>query len=626
MSERHLTSSAFAGPISDHEHQTKASHPDRGTAEMSRRGLLGAAAGTFSLVMAPSLWLPQGAAAVTASSLTGSKPLRLAMHVHGSWSEGAGSWEAQFQQAAANNIDVLYLTDHDHRLTAYGYAKSLAQATFVSSSSGSFRQKAMTHTGGSLRLLAESASTTAPATVTMAMQDRPFCFEQLRTSIAGLTITQKIASIHMTGSARYEVVIELSYHPARSGRPAGQYRLVYRFGGTFARWTEQQGLVGYVRMPMPTAGSTQVLRPEQDVAALWPDMLAIDNNHYGMSFVVRSPARGQVGDVTIGSMTFARSQASPSAAMANQARVVKRYAGQYPSVAGRRQVEYSRTVPHVSSFGMPQWVPNQAALPDDNDARLRRIVNTAHGMGGLVSWNHPFGYNGPPLLPPTELATKRRSVFRSMQAVGRFGVDILEVGYSLRGNADAGAHLDLWDTFSRNGNFLTGNGTTDDHSGEGWNVLDNGFATGVWAASRTEADLKQALRAGRAYAAHIGRWRGGKLDMLVDDTVPMGGISVSGKSSRRLTIYASNLPGGAIVQLVAGPVDYAGAVDPGTVVVHRFGASSFSNDLATVTVDTSTSKFYRATVRLADGTIVGTGNPVWLLRTAPPDGVPVARS
>jgi hypothetical protein len=390
-------------------------------------------------------------------------------------------------------------------------------------------------------------------------------------------------------------------------------------------WAEQRGLVGYVRMPMPRAGSTQVLRPEQDVAALWPDMLAIDICHYGMSFVVRSPARGQVGDVTVGSMTFARSQCSPTAAMANQAKIVKRYAGQYPSVAGRRQSEYSRTLPHFNAFGMPQWIPDQGALPSDSDARHRQIAATAHSLGGVVSWNHPFGYNGGPLLSPSELAAKRRSVFTAMQAVGRFGVDILEVGYSLRGNVDAATHIDLWDTFSRNGNFLTGNGATDDHNGTGWKTKNNGFATGVWAASRTEADLSQALHAGRAYAAHVGRWPGGQIDMLVDDVVPMGGVSISTSSTRQLTIYASGLPSGSVVELVAGPVDYAGAVDPGTSIARSLGASSFSSGPATVTVDTSTSTFYRATVRLADGTVVGTGNPVWLLRSAPPGGVPVAR-
>jgi hypothetical protein len=228
-------------------------------------------------------------------------------------------------------------------------------------------------------------------------------------------------------------------------------------------------------------------------------------------------------------------------------------------------------------------------------------------------------------LAPSALAAKRRQVFTSMQAVNRFGVDLLEVGYTLRGSADAGAHIDLWDTFSRNGNFLTGNGTSDDHSGKGWSSLTNGFATGVWAASKTEADLKAALKSGRAYAAHVGRWPGGQLDMLVDDAVPMGGISVSTSSTRRLTIYAGNLPSGSIVQLVAGPVDYAGAVDPGTSILQTLTPADFTNNLATVTVNTSTSRFFRPTVRLSNGTIVGTGNPVWLLRSAPPGGVPAPR-
>lgn len=140
MSELHHGSSASTGSTPVLEHHAEAHPPRPGEPELSRRGVLGAAAGTVGLVIAPSMWLSQPASAATAPSLTGSTPLRLAMHVHGSWSEGAGSWESQFQQAAANRFDVLYLTDHDHRVTAYNYATSLAEATFVSSSSGSFRQ------------------------------------------------------------------------------------------------------------------------------------------------------------------------------------------------------------------------------------------------------------------------------------------------------------------------------------------------------------------------------------------------------------------------------------------------------------------------------------------------------
>ena len=41
-----------------------------------------------------------------------------------------------------------------------------------------------------------------------------------------------------------------------------------------------------------------------------------------------------------------------------------------------------------------------------------------------------------------------------MNAVHAFGADILEVGYAIRGQVDAAAHIALWDTFSRNGTFL----------------------------------------------------------------------------------------------------------------------------------------------------------------------------
>jgi hypothetical protein len=204
-------------------------------------------------------------------------------------------------------------------------------------------------------------------------------------------------------------------------------------------------------------------------------------------------------------------------------------------------------------------------------------------------------------------------------------VDILEVGYLLRGQVDAPTHIALFDTFARNGTFLTANGTNDDHGGLNWKGLKNGFFTGLWAASRSDNDIRTALAGGRAYAAHLGKWTGGETDLLVDGTVRMGAVSVSSKATRSLAIYAANLSTGGSVQLVSGPVDYAGAQDPGTTVVRTLAPSAFSGGVATVTVDTSTSRFYRVQVLASDGSVVGCGNPVWLLRSAPAGGIPPAR-
>jgi hypothetical protein len=594
--------------------------------QWTRRQFLGAAGiAAGGVLLPPPLWLP-GARTTGDSGFAAGRALRAAMHVHGSWSEGLGSWEAQFALAAANGFDLLYLTDHDHKAMAMDYMASLSGVPMVSSSTGSFAQKAATASYGALRLLSESSSTTQSASVTLAVQPSPAAASRLRTSIAGLTITQTLTSAALTNGARYEVVVPLSYHPVAGGRAAGQYKLVYRFGVARGRWTEGGGLTGVVGAPTPAAGSVQVLSPETDAAALWPDMLAIDNVAYGLSFVARSPKRTAVADISVRSVTFRRTGNTAAAVIGNQARVVQAYQPRYPGLAAHAATEISENSPHLIPFGIPPWLPDYASLSTSHDTRYRQLVAQVHGMGGTVAWNHPFGSTTGPLLSATERVAKRRKVFSSMRTVDVFGADILEVAFALRGQVDAATHLALWDTFSRTGRFLTGNGTSDDHSGKGWRSLDNGFATGLWAASSNDGDVVRALAAGRAFAAHVGRWPGGEMDVLVDGTVPMGAVSVSSRTSRQLAISAANLPAGSTVQLVAGPVDYSGQVDPGTWIVTTLPASAFAAGPCTVQVDTSSSRFYRAQIIASDGGLVGTANPVWLLRQAPPAGVPPARA
>jgi hypothetical protein len=594
--------------------------------EWSRREVLATlGVGAMAVALPPAVRLAPTVESSSPSSFTGARALRAAMHVHGSWSEGLGSWEAQFAQAAGNGFDLLYLTDHDMRAMALNYMTSLSGVTLLASASGSLAQQAATASAGSLRLLAESASDTTSASVTLQVQPKPDAFNRLRTSIAGLTITQTIGTASLSGGARYEVVVPLSYHPAIGARAAGQYRLVYRFGGTTGRWTESGGLTGVVSAPTPAAGSVQTFSPEQDAAYLWPDMLAIDNAIYGLSFVARSPKRTAVADVSVRSVTFGRTQNSATSVIANQAQVIARYGPRYPSLAVRASTEISKTLPDMNPFGIPPWLPDYSTLSTDHDTRYRQMVAQVHAAQGVIAWNHPFGYDMGPLLPPADRDTKRRQVFSSMLAVDAFGVDVIEVGYTLRGQVDAAAHLALWDTFSRTGRFLTGNGTSDDHSGQGWASLSNGFATGLWAASTSDPDVVAALAAGRAFVAHVGRWPGAELDLLVDGSMPMGGVSVGTRNTRQLAISAANLPSGSIVELVRGPVDYAGKVDPGTAVTRTVAASSFAAGPVTFQVDTTTSRFFRTQVRTSDGQIVGASNPVWLLREQPPVTVPAAR-
>jgi hypothetical protein len=619
--------------MDDHSHEIPVQAADvsgsSGDGEpWSRREFLGVgAAAAVGLVTPGALWLPQSGSVAAASPFTGTNALRLAMHVHASWSEGLASWEAQFSQAASNGLDVLYMTDHDFRSTASNFITSLPSNAWVRSTTGQLAQQASTVSGGGFRVLAESSSASVAASVTLALQPKPLAFNRLRTSIAGQTLEHTVTTATLSGGATYEVVVQLSYHPAASGRPAGSYQLVYRFGaGAASRFTENGGLTGVVAAPTPAAGSVQLLSLETDVAALWPNMLPMDNAMYGVTFSAKSPHKGSVADVKVTGVRFQRTQNAPASVAANQASLISTYQPRFSNLTVRASIEIGEPLPHMNPFGIAQYFPNYANLPTDPNQLFAAIVADVHAQHGLISFNHPFGFNDGPLLNATDRVTKRRQVFQSMQGVHEFGVDILEVGYILRGSVDAATHIALFDTFARNGTFLTANGTNDDHGGQHWNTLKNGFFTGLWAASRSEADIMAGLAAGRAYAAHLGKWPGGETDLLVDGTVRMGSVSVSTKATRSLSIWAANLPSGGSVQLVSGPVDYAGAQDPDTAVVSTLATSAFSGGVAALSVDTSTSRFYRVQVLAKDGSIVGCGNPVWLLRAPPPGGIPPARS
>jgi hypothetical protein len=592
----------------------------------SRRSVLHAGGAAALAAATSSIWLPSSAWGASPRSLTGTKPVRNAMHVHASWSEGNGSWESQFAQAAAIGTDVLWMTDHDFRALAYTYLTSLVDIVMVTSQTGSLAQSSAGNTGGTVRVLAESASASAAASVSSAMQVRPAAWDHLRTSIAGQVLTVSFPAARIDAGGSYDVVVLLSNHPAHGTRPAGQFELHYRFGNlATGQFVAANGIVGVVTNPTPAPGSEFTFDLTADVASLWPDMLAIDNSFVLLTLVATSPAKGRVVDVSL-SLAIARSQNNSDALIANQKTIVATYGPRYPAMTAYPSVEISRIDPHIIPFGVPQFWPDQTTITDDNhDAAYDAITSSVHAQGGLVSWNHPFGASGGPLLPAAQQVTNRRAIFASMMADNRLGADLMEVGYTVRGMVNTQTHLDLWDTFSRQAVFLTGNGVNDDHQGLHWSTLNNGFTTGVWAGSPSQVDLVSALASGRAYTYHAGKWPNAQLDLSVGGTVPMGKVSVKSYKSRSLTIFATNLPKNSLVQVVRGPVDFAGN-DPGTSVVATIKAATFAKSgLASLAVSTTTSCFVRVQVRTSAGVIVGISNPIWLLQTPPAAGIPPAR-
>jgi hypothetical protein len=157
----------------------------------------------------------------------------------------------------------------------------------------------------------------------------------------------------------------------------------------------------------------------------------------------------------------------------------------------------------------------------------------------------------------------------------------------------------------------------------------NRYYTGAWARTLEETALVGSLAAGSSYVGYLGGF-GGTIDMAMDSPatggiVPMGAVSISAETSRMLRIDVTALPTGGAVQVIRGNVDRAGAPDP--TATSAPVATLKGTDLARsnlLAVDTSTECFVRLQILNGAGTVVGFGQPIWVLKSDP-GTVPLAR-
>ena len=638
----------------EHDHL----HDDAG---MTRRrfvhsaGALAAAAalpGVDRLVDGAERLAPRAAARTT--TFDGTFAYSMAMHVHSSFSEQSGSMDAQLNQAATNTVDVLWWTDHDFRMSGRGYRKtvhftSLTAEKGATGEGGAWvweLQKAgplaSTSTGGIVTTpsspndtvsggaMKVSAKSTSTAAATYGYFGN--CHtggDNYKDNLTGQTLTFDVMIPSGWSRGYLEIQLATSLHTASGGRPAGIYQLSYRFvpPGT-PKSRSANGITGVVVTPLtPGQWTTFAIRPDDDVTALWPDLDVRDFQLSGITVNAVS-----TGDTVTGYVDYLRfdRQMSGAAQLSMQEQMELLLAPRYPTVQQRQGLEVSWLLPHLNWFGGAVVLPDGlATVTSKNYASWLNssAVPQIHAAGGLASYNHPYGYAQGKLLSTAQqdaMLTQLAPVLLSTRALG---CDLIEVGYNVRQGVGVARHIALWDVMSRNGIFLTGNGTNDDHFGKNWATLTNNFFSSAWADSMAEADLLAAMRAGRMWCAPLSKYRGA-MDLLVDGAVPMGGVSVSQLASRQMAITATSLPAGSSVQVVRGPVDYAGASKPaaGTSVVATIPASGFAGGQASRAVDTSTSCFVRTQVVNSAGTIIGVSNPVWLLRSAPPGGIPPARA
>ncbi len=324
--------------------------------------------------------------------------------------------------------------------------------------------------------------------------------------------------------------------------------------------------------------------------------------------VFRGVSRGRApAEVCFGHLRFEEQDEYDAVGVEDE--LVARYADEVPEVLGLVGSEISLG-PHINQYGGEQRPYDYGDVKvfgdKPRDEAYPSIVDHIHAAGGLASISHPG-------VPMTTLLAQRTEA------------DLIEVGYGRGGPDGIGRQLDNWDVLSRNGLFLTGNGASDDHSGQGWEEKGNRYYTAAWAGRVAQPELLDALARGRAYVGYLGSFAG-TVDMSIDGTVPMGSVVVGPSRRRSLQIDVTGLPDGGAVELVRGVVDRAGTADPtpGTTVVQTLGAADLSR-AREVDLDVDGDCFHRLQVTDAGGAVVAYGQPIWLLRGEPSGGVPAAR-
>lgn len=614
---------------------------------VTRRGLLRRGGLLTAAALLPgaagSVW---PAAAYAGTTAPGTIVVPMAMHVHGSFSEGSAgvsaSWQTQLTEADLAGVRVLWPTDHDWRMSAYkapgtfhtdalaervlnydyrwrpapngALASSDASAVATPSSPADSSARK-----GSLHLAAVSSG--AAEASSRLYLDGSVANDAHRTNVTNQVIRLQVLPDAVGGNAYGELLLNLSHHPATAGRPGGIYQLSYRFGpGTASSYT--QGLLAVVRVPvLPGSWNEVALDLVKDVAAAWPDLVAEDNALTDL-WLGATSSSSEPASVYFGYLRIEH-QTQGDLPLQVQAKIFKDHGPAFPRILVKHGQEVSLSSAHVNGFGGQQHLvdyntPAAQQARRSTAAYTTWSANLIHGYGGLASLNHPFGSENSQA-PPARQDDERRALAARLIPPRAYGVDILEVGYRVRGGAGLETHLGLWDALSRAGVWLTGNGVNDAHGGHenDWRKLTNRFVTSVLAASTQEKDLLTALSAGSAFVQELGGFTG-VLDIHVEGA-PMGSVSVApGKATRQLTITATALAQRSEVRVVQAPVDYGTAVDSGAQVVSRVPASALLSGSASVQLQTYTSSFVRVEVWTAQSRLVAFTNPIWLLKEMPP--------
>ena len=610
-------------------------HGDGGAGEPSRRHAFALAGlGVLASDLALDGGAPSGHSLGVPTRASAGGVVRTATHIHSSFSEGAsgqmtttsphmsGSMEAQAAVLASMGVDLLFYTDHDHRMAAevaalrptpFATTEDFAapQWTYRTELSGKVTAGAVAQTSAGLVATVTSG---AGSGTTLAWADPMGQYWNYRATLAQQTLTLTVTP-PKSGAGWAEFRIRASYRPATGGRPAGSYELIYRLQpSATARTVTTSRTTVTITLPVPRGRQTVTLKPVNDIAAAFPDLgrRAEDNSLYGFWIGAGAPSRSSA-EATFHRVDFSRGCRGDSA-LALQEALRAELQPLYPTIRLVQGLELSYTN-HINWLGAtsPTRILPPAASDSSATSYTQRIVSAAHAAGACVTLNHPFGANRTPLFTGTDRANKILATATKLLRSKVYGADALEVGYNIRGNVDLAAHLELWDIVLAAGLRIGAVGCSDNHSASpitsrtDANIMVSDI---IATSSRPEISVP-ALIAGRAFVSHWGGY-GGMLD-LTTASARMGGIQLVGATPLDLGITATDLPAGGSLRVVQYAVhgDRNVATRRAAVLDKVLAADRVTGGTTGVTVQPVPS-YVRSEVRNAAGAVVAFSNPLYL--------------
>ena len=635
-----------------------------GPPALSRRAFLGGlGAGAVGLLIPALGWATTQAGGLIVPAATTSKnPYRLAMHVHSSFSEGVGSMYAQLTEAARTGHDLVFFTEHDWRRKGLDHLRRgihFTGASEVEDPAGTWKWTNRVEGSPAARSQSWVSSPSSPTEPGHTLQvgvtaptngttfnlfdgDDSTSSKGVRVNVSGQRLQLDVRLDQASANGWLELRLYFSFYPAVGGYPKGYRTLSYRFGTLTGRSRDASNpLLGIVWMPVPVGTWTTVeLRPLDDLAAIFTELPAAADNATTAQIVtnnvvltVGAGARsGGVGRGWFDRLRFLRDGAG-AAGYDLQEQLIARYAAIFPTVRGHLGDEISRNDPHL------QWLVGRPVPLDydyakwPNSVEVLKAINGVHQGGGLLQYNHPFGAEASGSF--TDQNALLTQAVNLMKTCGAWPLlDLVEAGYQRRGTntnmASLDTHLRLFDLLARARRYVTCTGCTDDHEGliGSWSSRTNRYATGIWAPSLSDVDVKAARRPVARRGASRSRTAAPSTPWTSWSTAwcRWGRFPCARWRHWAVQLTCPTVPSGATAEFIRGVVD--GNATDLTHRVTTFATASTANLRAgTVsrTVDTTSDCFVRAQIRNSAGTVVAFSNPIWLFRADPPGGIPANR-